>query len=328
MAELRSHVHDLRHPHHDRDRRSIICFPPEELRSINIAAIRVMPSGRYTIHHIESTMQSDRWAYLLSYRGHMRMAVPECGAGHELVIANANSVSRPVGWRYLAQLGGTEVTIRRKALLKCPHCQCAAVRLPPGIEGAIVGKSLLLTDVELRSFQIKQPWAESTATDHGPEAREAWMREARTPPLDVPPKLPAKAEEALVQLLKLVPDEDAPFDYDTWKQVALATDEPLKQVGALSVAANAYTCRWRSTRMPTTLTHAGLEVFEGYVEDTVLHYAKDLANFGVKPLADKPPPPPQPPKGVRDRGGQPDADSRRPLGGPGERAPDGVHIGV
>ena len=43
-AELRAHAHDLSHAHHDRDRRSIVCFPPEELPRLNLAIVRFLPS--------------------------------------------------------------------------------------------------------------------------------------------------------------------------------------------------------------------------------------------------------------------------------------------
>ena len=277
------------HPHHDRDHRSIICFPPEELSHTNVAIIRVMPSGRYTVHHIESNMQSGRWAYLLSYRGHMRMAVPESIDGSKLVREHPNSVSRPVGWKYLAQLGGTDVALGRKALLKCPHCNSHSARLPPGVEGAIVGKSLILSDVELRPFHIKSPWNEDAAHEHGIEAREAWMRERRTPLLDTPPTISKEAESSLEYALSLIPGDDSTFDYEVWTQVAHATDTLLRAAGGLSVAANAYACRWRSTRNPSTLTPAGVRVFEGLVGNAVLAYANVLASHGVRPLADRPP---------------------------------------
>ena len=282
LVELRSNIHDMYYPHHDRGHRSIICFPPEELAHVNLAIIRAMPSGRYTVRRIESTMKSGRWAYLVSYRGHMRMAIPVSGEGGNLVRNNPNSVSRPVGWEHLVQLGGAGVTIGRRALLKCPHCNAVSVRLPAGVEGAMVGKSLMLSDVELRSFSIKKPWGELTSHEHSVEAREAWMIENSSPPLDNPPKLSSEAEEALVYALQLVPSEDSPFDYEVWTQVAHATDALLRLSGGMSVAAHAYTCRWRSTRHPTTLTPAGLKVFEGWVGDTVWNYANEMATVGCK----------------------------------------------
>ena len=106
LAELRAHAHDLGRAHHDRGHRSIVCFPPEELSQLNLAIIRVIPSGRYTVHHIESRMRSNRWAYLLSYRGHMRMAVPVGKIDSQFVRTRPNSVSRPVGWKYVTKLGG------------------------------------------------------------------------------------------------------------------------------------------------------------------------------------------------------------------------------
>ena len=97
LAELLPHAHDLMRAHHDRDHRSIICFPPEELAGLNLAIIRVMPSGRYTVHHIESNLNTDRWAYLVSYRGHMRLVLPVSSADANFVKGSPNTVSRQVG---------------------------------------------------------------------------------------------------------------------------------------------------------------------------------------------------------------------------------------
>ena len=111
----------------------------------------------------------------------MRLAVPVNPDDSAGVRDHPNSVSRPFGWQYLSQLGNTEVAINTKMLQRCPHFQTPSVRLPPGVEGTVVGKSLLMTDVQLRSFEIRKPWRDLTATDHGPEAREAWLNEAATP---------------------------------------------------------------------------------------------------------------------------------------------------
>ena len=124
----------------------------------------------------------------------MRLAVPVRPIDTKGVLERPNSDSRPVGWKYLAQLGNTEVAISSKMLQKCPHCQAPAVRLPPGVEGTVVGKSMVMSEVELRSFQVKRPMNQDTAADYGPEAREAWAGEAKTPPLDLPPVIVDEAE--------------------------------------------------------------------------------------------------------------------------------------
>ena len=289
IAELRAHAHDLSHAHHDRDHRSIICFPPDELDMLNLGIIRVRPSGRYTVHHIESKYESGRWAYLFSYRGHMRLAIPVGTVDSELVRKRPNSVSRPVGWGYLTQLGGSEVSINTKLLQRCPHCGSQSTRLPPGVEGIMVGKSLLMTDLELRSFSIKSPWNAKAASDYGPEAREAWRLESGSPPLDSPPGIDEDTQRLLERVLELIPGENSVFSYQTWQDVAGATDTFLLSAGSLEVGAHAYTCQWRATRKPTTLTPEGLQVFRDRVDENLYAYAEGLATYGVKPLADSPP---------------------------------------
>ena len=107
--------------------------------------------------------------------------------------------------------------------------------------------------------------------------------------MDEPPKLNKEAERAPHHAMELVPGEDAPFDYAVWGQIAGATDQLVSSAGSLSVAAHAYTARWRKTRQPTTLTPAGVEAFKDRVEHDVYAYAADLAKLGVRPLADRPP---------------------------------------
>ena len=223
MAELRAHARDPISPNHGRDRRPIICFPPEEMYRLNLAIIRAMPSGRYTVRHIESRMQPSRRAYHLYYRGHMRLAVPMSDRDSELVRSTPNSVPRPVGCSHLPQLGSSEVSINSKLLLKCPNSNQPATRLPPGAEGNIVGKSLLMNDVAIRPFQAKHHWNLQTATDYGPLARESSEQEQDSPDLDVAPVLRNDSEGSISAVTALIPAEDAEFNYDTWEQVARAT---------------------------------------------------------------------------------------------------------
>ena len=88
-----------------------------------------------------------------------------------------NAVPRPVWWKHLTQLGSRDVATSKRLLRRFPHFQRPSVRFPPEAERAIVGKSLLLSDVELRSFQVRAPWSENAAWEYGHDAKMAWRQE-------------------------------------------------------------------------------------------------------------------------------------------------------
>ena len=142
VVELRAHAHDALYPHPDRDRRSLICFAPEALRNNNVCAVRVLPTCRFAAHVISSVRDPTRWVCLMAYNEHMRLAIPECPPSVGELVRSPQSVARPVGWKSLLELGPCEATIATKRLSRCPHCQTQGVRLPLGIEGAIVGGQL------------------------------------------------------------------------------------------------------------------------------------------------------------------------------------------
>ena len=103
----------------------------------------------------------------------MRLAIPENEASVRELARSPQSAAHPVGWKSLVELGHREVAISAKCLSRFPHCQTQSVRFAMGIEGAIVGRSSLLTDPELRGFSIEKHWAGESALSLGPEAADA-----------------------------------------------------------------------------------------------------------------------------------------------------------
>ena len=91
------------------------------------------------------------------------------------------SVSQPIGWKALLELGPHEVDIATKSLVRLPRCQTAGIRFPMGIEGTIVGRSVLLTDPQLRAFSVDRHWGAQTTRETGAQAFGAWNFESRTP---------------------------------------------------------------------------------------------------------------------------------------------------
>ena len=146
--------------------------------------------------------------FLLAHNEHMRLAIPDNTHIISELVRSPQSIAQPVGWKSLLELGPHEATISTKCLGRCPHCQVTGIRLPLGIEGAIVGKSVLLTESELRGFSIEKPWSAQSAQEKGAEAYKAWEYEDTTPPLDTPVKMSQKQIELLNKYIDSVPLED------------------------------------------------------------------------------------------------------------------------
>ena len=146
-----------------------------------------------------------------------------------------------------------------------------------------------MTDHQLRSFNISKPWAKSAAQEHSTDAAAAWDLEQSTPQLDQMPVLPQGAEDALQALLQTIPAEETEFSYPLRNTIADKTDQFISKTGDLFLAAHAFTCSWRLNRNPTTLTPAGLSVFEGLVDTELYDHAHKVSSYGVLPCGDRPP---------------------------------------
>ena len=287
VAELRSHVHDVVSIGHDRDHRTLLCFPLEIMNKCNVCLIRVSLACRYSTHVINAVSASDDSIYLVSYQEHLRVIqIPEAKAG--LLVRNSpNTSAAPLGWESILSLCPTNVSIDCRSLSRRPHCQLPNLRLPLGVEGALVGRSMLLTDRQLRSFNIKKPRTEQTATALGPDAYDSWSYENSTPELDKPPALSTGAAQSLLQLFRSIPPEDTEFNYETWQEIANATDTYVESVGDLSTAAHAYAAAWRKERNPTTLKPTGLLSFKGRVGEDLYRYSLGVSGRGVLPCGDR-----------------------------------------
>ena len=76
VAEWRSHANDILMPNHDRDYKSLICYPVKRLDDVNVLIIRVSPSCNFATHVIRSSAGSKKWAHLISFQDHMRLLIP------------------------------------------------------------------------------------------------------------------------------------------------------------------------------------------------------------------------------------------------------------
>ena len=86
----------------------------------------------------------------MAYNDHVRLAIPGNDSIVDKLARAPKSAALPVGWKALVELGPHGITIATKCLSRCPHWQTKGVRLPMGIEGAVVCRPALLTDPELR----------------------------------------------------------------------------------------------------------------------------------------------------------------------------------
>ena len=152
IAELRTHTQDALHAHHDWGHGSLVCFIPEILKKVNICVVILSPSCRFATHVVQSAQPSEGWIFLVAYQEHMRLAIAPDRTALDTLARCRQAIAQPVGWKALLDFGPFEVPISTKSLGKCPHCQQNNVRLPLGIEGAIIGRDALYTDVQLREY--------------------------------------------------------------------------------------------------------------------------------------------------------------------------------
>ena len=154
------------------------------------------------------------WICLIAYNEHMRLDIPDNVNTVDELAKSPQSVAQPVGWKTLLELGPREVTISTKCLSRCPHCQQTGVRLPLGIEGYIVGKSVLMTDPELRSFSIEKQRGEDTARATSDEAHRAWIAEQPAPPLGADVGLSQDQLNLLGEYIQCIPPGESEYDKD------------------------------------------------------------------------------------------------------------------
>ena len=86
-----------------------------------------------------------------------------------------------------------------------------------------------------------------------------------------------------------VPSDDSTYDAAVWEKVAALGDLYILSVGCMYGAARGYISAWGSTRAPTTLLPGNLEMFAGRVQPELLSYVRDVAAYGVRPMATSPP---------------------------------------
>ena len=177
----------------------------------------------------------------------------------------------------------SNVGIDSKALSRRPTCQALSIRLPLGVEGKLAGRCMILSDAELRSFKIANPWTKVAAEELGEQAVAAWDYEADTPPLDEGPMLSPGALRALSLLLRGIRGGEYPFSFDVWQAAATLGDIFARECGDLFKAAHAYVAAWRRTRSPSTMAPEGIHLFHGAVGNDVYLYSQAMAKHGVRP---------------------------------------------
>ena len=171
-----------------------------------------------------------------------------------------------------------------RTLLRCPHCQKLNIRLPPGVSGTVVGRFMLLTDVQLRKFSIEKHWTQYNDSMHSPDSSASWVYEYETPALGDPPTSPKIISGLFDQLFALIPPENADFNHELRIQIADSKDKIIIETKDLPQTAHWYIDRWRATRNLTTLTKGVLAMFEGLVFPQLLDYATKEATHGVFPM--------------------------------------------
>ena len=288
-VELRAHAHDVCHKNHDKDNRSLLCFPIKELEHKNIGIVAVSPSFRFTTHAYLSSENSEDWIVLISYRNHMRLAAPPSTEARKKLFLSPATVSFMLGWATLLSGSQDLAMIETKSLERCPHCQLNNIRLPEGMQGSLVGKACIKESHELRKFEIQEPWTEQEASLHGPEGLKAWHQEHESPPLDKQPHIGNGNYQLLKEMIDIIPMPDSPFDQHLWDRIALAGDKLAQGTKSLKTALRAFVSLWRESRSTTTLTIDGMLTFKNLVDDDIFEKGMELATYGVKACSHAPP---------------------------------------
>ena len=76
---------------------------------------------------------------------------------------------------------------------------------------------MILNDQQLRAFNIKNPCAEETAAELGPNAHASRLYGKAAPPIDYAPELSLEVRGALVSSHGIIPLEGSPFNFNTWE---------------------------------------------------------------------------------------------------------------
>ena len=281
-AELHARAHDACKRNHDKDNRLLLCFPPDSPKETNLRMINVAPSLRYSTHlYIHESLTVDKWVFLISYRNHMRMALPPSTEATRAMLSLPVSTSSFKGWESLLSGEGERATISVKALTRCPICQETSIRIPPGAQGTMVGKASTKEGYQIREFPIQDPWARECARDIGPDAEKEWVLEQLSPLLGNPPSISHEAREQLIKLVQSVPLKDTPFTEGLWDIVATNGDTLITLIGNMTDAVHCFVSLWRKQMQPTTMTPSGLALFKNLVDEELYNFAYSLSTQGA-----------------------------------------------
>lgn len=254
-----------------------------------MCVVRVSHSCRFATHAARSLQKSDALIRLVDHYHYVRVAIPADAASIRDMVKSPQSTAQPEGLKALAELGPYETTIAGKCLGKCPRCQKAGLRLPMGIEGAIAGRSSLMSDYPLREFAIESPWAGNLAKTTGENAHMAWMGEQSTHPLDHPPRMTPGQEMILPNYMMGVPLGESQYDASVWNKVESMGGQYIFPFGYLYKAAHGHISEWRNRRSPTALQPGNLEIYTDRARPELLAFVKEVYIYGANPLETSPP---------------------------------------
>lgn len=173
--------------------------------------INVAPSMRFFTHlYIHDDNEVKGWILLLSFRNHLRLAVPPREEDLRAMKNTPASISSFRGRSALLSDDQGRDTISVRALLRCPMSQETMIRLPTGAHGAMAGKSSIRESHQIREFPIQEPWTQAAAESIGPGAADEWLQENNSPPLGEPPVITEHSKTILDELVCSVPGKMPP----------------------------------------------------------------------------------------------------------------------
>lgn len=133
------------------------------------------------------------------------------GGGHRVDEQSHHGVT--YDWKKALLTGAPDrISMSKTALARCHNFQEIHIRLPPGPQGAMVGRSCVKASNEIRDFKIQEPMDWESAIDYGGAALQAWggARKSATP-LDARPTISTEDHIELRSLCGVIPLMGDPY---------------------------------------------------------------------------------------------------------------------
>ena len=145
----------------------LICLVPDFLSASNVGAIRVSPLCRFTTHVISSLRKYESSICASARHQHMKLSDPSGADSIRDIVPPHPPIAQPVGWKSLLELCSYATTISGKCLGRCPYFQKSGARFPSVVVWSIVGRSVLMSYLQLMGVCGRESLGEQLSIETG-----------------------------------------------------------------------------------------------------------------------------------------------------------------